>query len=160
MKIKVLLVFCILLFACTNNEQKEIVEEETVKEESVQEVQEVEERIMQLKIDEIEVEVDWEDNEAVKALNELVNDKELVIDMSMYGGFEQVGDIGVNLPNNDTQLTTEAGDIVLYSSDQLVIFYGSNSWSYTKLGHIKDKNVEELKELLGKSDVQVTLYLD
>ena len=75
----------------------------------------------------------------------------------MYGGFEQVGSIGTGLPRNDVQTTTAAGDIVLYSGNQLVIFYGSNSWSYTRLGKITDKDKDELKDLLGNGDVTVTI---
>lgn len=57
---------------------------------------------------------------------------------------------------NDEQITTEAGDIVLYAGDRIVIFYGSNSWAYTKLGHI-DQAQEEMKKLLGQEDVEIQL---
>ena len=77
--------------------------------------------------------------------------------MSMYGGFEQVGSIGTALPQNDVQTTTTAGDIVLYSGDQMVVFYGSNTWAYTRLGHITDKTQAELAELLSNGNVTVTL---
>ncbi|MBQ5564771.1 MAG: hypothetical protein IIT39_15465, partial [Clostridia bacterium] len=85
------------------------------------------------------VSVKWEDNESVNVLKELCRDQPLTISMSMYGGFEQVGSIGSDIPRNDVQTTTSSGDIVLYSGNQLVVFYGSNSWAYTKLGHITDK---------------------
>ena len=75
----------------------------------------------------------------------------------MYGGFEQVGDLGISLPRNDAQTTTGAGDIVLYSGNQVVIFYGSNSWAYTRLGRVADKSGEEMSELLGNGDVMITL---
>jgi len=75
----------------------------------------------------------------------------------MYGGFEQVGPIGQGLPSDDQQTTTQPGDIVLYSGDQIVIFYGSNSWAYTKLGHA-DLTEEELQGLLGNEDVTLTIY--
>ena len=78
----------------------------------------------------------------------------------MYGGFEQVGSIGSSLPTNDKQMTTTSGDIVLYSSNQIVIFYGSNSWSYTKLGKITNKTDDELSELLGNGNVSITLSLE
>lgn len=81
------------------------------------------------------------------------------IQMSMYGGFEQVGSLGTSLPREDEQTTIQAGDIVLYSGSQIVIFYGSNSWAYTRLGRITDKSAEELVELLGSKDVAVTLEL-
>ncbi len=110
-------------------------------------------------IDDTEVDVTWEDNESVDALKSLLESGEMTIGMSMYGGFEQVGSLGSSLPRNDVQTTTTAGDIVLYSSNQIVIFYGSNSWSYTRLGTIQDKTAEELSELLGNGDVTLTLML-
>ncbi len=113
---------------------------------------------MQMKIGETEVEVVWEDNESAAALKELARDG-LAIQMSMYGGFEQVGSIGKSLPREDRQTTTQAGDIVLYSGNQLVVFYGSNSWAYTRLGKIADKSASELSELLGGGDVTITLAL-
>jgi hypothetical protein len=61
------------------------------------------------------------------------------------------------LPSDDVQTTTQAGDIVLYSSNQVVVFYGSNSWAYTRLGHIVDKTTDELAELLGNGDVTITI---
>ena len=114
---------------------------------------------MRMKISETNVEVAWEDNESVEALKELARDG-LQIQMSMYGGFEQVGSIGKSLPREDYQTTTQAGDIVLYSGNQLVIFYGSNAWAYTRLGRIVDKTASELIELLGSGDVAVTLMLE
>ena len=111
---------------------------------------------MQMKIGETDVEVVWEDNESAAVLKELARDG-LIIQMSMYGGFEQVGSIGRSLPREDSQTTTQAGDIVLYSGNQLVVFYGSNSWAYTRLGKIADKSVSELSELLGSGDVIITL---
>lgn len=108
-------------------------------------------------IDETPVEVIWEDNESVEALEALVSEAPVTIEMSVYGGFEQVGSLGQSLPREDISITTGAGDIVLYSGDQIVIFYGSNSWEYTRLGHISDKSEEELTELLGNGDVTITI---
>ena len=108
-------------------------------------------------IDGIQVKVDWEDNESVAALRELVARNPLRIQMSMYGGFEQVGPLGTSLPRQDVQTHTDYGDIVLYSGNQLVIFHGSNSWAYTRLGHIRNLSQAELKEMLGHHDVTVTL---
>ena len=91
-----------------------------------------------LKIDGIEVDVIWTDNDSVRALKNLAKD-ELTINMNKQGGFEQVGSIGSTLPSSDTRITTNPGVIVLYSSNQIVLFYDSNTWSYTKLGHINPK---------------------
>ena len=110
-----------------------------------------------LKIDDMEVDVIWSDNDSVKALKNLAKDG-LTINMSKYGGFEQVGTIGSTLPSSDTRITTSPGDIVLYSSNQIVIFYDSNTWSYTKLDHI-NLSKSELTDLLGDEDVVVTIDL-
>jgi hypothetical protein len=111
-------------------------------------------------IGETEVEVEWEDNRSVEELKILCLSKPLEIRMSMYGGFEQVGPVGTELPSDDVQTVTQAGDIVLYDSNQIVVFYGSNSWAYTRLGHITDRSGEEMELLLGNGDVTVTFCLD
>ena len=108
---------------------------------------------MILKIGETEVPVTWEDNPSVDALKGLLP---LTIEMSMYGGFEQVGPIGQEIVSNDEQTKTEPGDIVLYSDDQIVIFYGNNSWAYTRLGHV-DLTQEEMTEMLAHGDVTITI---
>ena len=59
----------------------------------------------------------------------------------------------------DAQTTTTSGDIVLYSGNQLVVFYGSNSWAYTRLGRIPDQTPEQIKALLGSGDVTITLSM-
>ena len=111
---------------------------------------------MKMTIGETLVEVAWENNDSVKALKELAANS-LSVQMSMYGGFEQVGSIGSRLPRNDQQTVTESGDIVLYSGDQIVVFYGSNSWTYTRLGKITDKSADEMRELLSHGNVTITI---
>jgi hypothetical protein len=110
-----------------------------------------------MKINDEEVMVSWENNESVKALAELASETPLTINSSQYGGFEQVGSIGTTLPSNDVSTKTKPGDIVLYTSDSIVVFYGSNSWSYTRLGHIEDKSEDELRELLSGNNVVITI---
>lgn len=113
------------------------------------------EKNMKLLINEKEMDVSWEENESVEALKKLLP---LNIEMNKYGGFEQVGSLGTNLPSNDKRITTTSGDIVLYSSSQIVIFYESNTWEYTKLGHINmDKN--DLTSLLNSNNVTLSLLL-
>ena len=113
-----------------------------------------------LKINGQAVSVAWEDNESVTALRELAEEAPITIQMAMYGGFEQVGPIGTNLPRSDVQTTTEAGDIVLYSGNQIVVFYGSNSWAYTRLGHITDRDAEGMTALLSNGAVEITISLE
>lgn len=110
-----------------------------------------------LTIGDTPVQVEWENNESVSTLKELVINNPLTIQMSMYGGFEQVGAIGTDLPRDDEEITTEAGDIVLYSGNQISIFYGSNSWAYTRLGKITGKTAQVLTDLLGNGDVTITI---
>ena len=114
--------------------------------------------MLKMKIGETEVDVRWENNSSVDSLMKMVVSKPLTIKLSMYGGFEQVGSIGQSLPRNDTRITTSSGDIVLYSGNQVVVFYGSNSWAYTRLGHITNKTASEMKQLLGNGDVMLTIY--
>ena len=114
---------------------------------------------MQMFINGQPVNVEWDNNSSVQALKQLAASNKLTIQMSMYGGFEQVGAIGTSLPREDVQTTTKAGDIVLYSGNQIVVFYGSNSWAYTRLGHITDKTADELTELLGNGNVTLTLSM-
>lgn len=113
--------------------------------------------IMMMTINDTKVDVIWENNASVAELKELAADG-LTISMSMYGGFEQVGSIGKRITRDDKQTTTSAGDIVLYSGNQLVIFYGSNSWAYTRLGKI-NLTEKELTSLLSNGDVTITLNM-
>ena len=115
---------------------------------------------MKMTINGTAVKVDWENNASVKALAKMAGNGPVTIETEPYGGFEQVGSIGATLPSNDTDIRTKAGDIMLYTSSQMVIFYGSNSWAYTRLGRIADKSASELSALLGSGDVTITLTLE
>ncbi len=99
-----------------------------------------------------------EDNKAADTLVEMMQEDPVTIQMSDYAGFEKVGDLGTDLPTSNRQTTTQAGDIVLYQGNQIVIFYGSNSWSYTRLGRIDDLTGWETA--LGDGDVTVTFALE
>ena len=111
-----------------------------------------------LTLDSSDVDVYWMDNDSVKELKKLAKDG-LTIELHQYGGFEQVGSLESTIKSNDSSITTNAGDICLYQSNQIVFFYGSNTLSYTKLGHI-NLTKTELVELLGEEDtVTITLNL-
>ena len=99
-----------------------------------------------------------ESNAAVDAFVDMMREAPIAIQMSDYSGFEKVGSLGTSLPTSDSQTTTESGDIVLYNGNQIVIFYGSNSWSYTRLGRID--NLSGWKDALGSGDVTVTFSLE
>ena len=80
--------------------------------------------------------------------------------MSDYGGFEKVGALPQSFTTSNSQITTEPGDIMLYQGYNIVIFYGSNTWSYTPLGKIDGATVNELKQFLGSGSISLTLSLD
>lgn len=98
-----------------------------------------------------------EENSAVESLLGLMETAPLVIQMSDYSGFEKVGSLGTNLPTSNQQTTAQSGDIVLYNGNQIVIFYGTNSWSYTRLGKVDD--LTGWKKALGNGDVTVTFSI-
>jgi len=101
------------------------------------------------------------DNEAGNELKKrLTEEKEIELHLSEYGSFEKVGPLPWPLPTEDERITSEVGDIFLYQGDQITIFYGQNTWSYTRLGHILGMTQNELKEIFGVGDVTVKLFLD
>ncbi|MGL5259397.1 MAG: cyclophilin-like fold protein [Lachnospiraceae bacterium] len=98
--------------------------------------------------------VTLEENETSEAFMKQLESESISIAMQEYGGFEKVGTIEFELPRNDHQITTKAGDLVLYNGKQIVLFYGSNTWSYTKIGSID--LIDGLVEAVGKGDIVVT----
>ena len=100
------------------------------------------------------------DNSSAQALVELLQNGPLTIDMHDYANMEKVGPIGQSLPENNEQITTEPGDIILYLGDSLVIYYDTNSWNFTRIGKINDVTQEELLEAMGSGDVSVTFELE
>ena len=93
------------------------------------------------------------DNSSATAFYELLKKRAVTVDMHDYGSFEKVGSLGTSLPRNDSQITTEAGDIILYQGNQITIYYDTNSWNFTRLGKIDGTTQAELKKILGKGNV-------
>ncbi len=120
----------------------------------------VEENIMYIKIGNTTLTATLADNSATDALVERLKTNPVTIEMSDYGGWEKVGGLGFSLPTSNEQITAQPCEFVLYQGNQLVIFYGSNSWSYTRLGKLESVTPSELKEILGTDDVTVTLSFE
>jgi len=99
------------------------------------------------------------ENSSVDALKEALAEGPITVNMRDYGGMEKVGSLGMDLPRNDQQITTEAGDIILFQGSAFVIYYAPNSWNFTRLGRIDDVAAGELREILGDGNVTVTLSL-
>lgn len=100
------------------------------------------------------------DNNATRQLITELQKGSITIDMSEYGGFEMVGALPWTLPTENRQITTVPGDIMLYQGSNIVIFYGSNSWSYTPIGKIDDATAASVKEFLGSGSVRLTISAD
>ena len=117
-----------------------------------------EEENMKLYFNDIEIPVIWEDNQTVQELIEEAGKGDVVVQMSMYSDNEQVGSLGKSYTKNDEQITTHSGDIVLYSGDKIVVFYGSNSWAYTRLGKM---NIPEsdVTEILSNGDITLKITI-
>lgn len=117
--------------------------------------------VMYLYINNNKIEVTLAQNSAVTALIDILKQGDITYTANDYGGFEKVGSLGHTLPTENSQITTQAGDVILYSGNQIVLFYGSNSWSYTRLGKINGYSTAELRTLLGAGNgsIQVRISL-
>ena len=117
-----------------------------------------EKEYMKLYFNDTEIPVIWEDNQTVQELMEEAGKGDIVVQMSMYSDNEQVGSLEKSYTKNDEQITTHSGDIVLYSGDKIVAFYGSNSWAYTRLGKM---NLPEgdVTGLLSNGDITLKIVI-
>ena len=154
MKKRIAIMLCLAFVCCAGGCEKETVQSTVPSTET--EVQEEEAVTMKLYINDTEVPVVWENNAAVEALAAEAETGDIVVKMSMYGGNEQFGPLGKSYPASNRQVTTSNGDIVLFNNDQIVVFYGSNTWSYTKLGRMALPE-DEVTELLSNGDITLRL---
>ena len=99
------------------------------------------------------------DTDAARALAQRLQDGSVTVSLHAYGGFEKVGPLPWGLPASDEQTTAQPGDVMLYQGNQITVFTGSNSWAYTRLGHIEGATSESLLEILGDGDADVALSL-
>ena len=105
--------------------------------------------------------VTMEDNVGTRALIAALQTENIVYIAHDYGNFEKVGYIGQSFPTDNHQTTTSAGDLVLYGGDNICIFYGSNSWSYTRIGKLDGLSADEVRRFVkaGEGEVNITLSL-
>ena len=115
---------------------------------------------MKLTIGETVLTATLADNSSVKALEEKLKDGPIAIQMEDYARMEKVGNLPFHLPTNDQPITTKAGDLILYLGNSFVIYYAPNSWRFTRLGQIEGITAQELKKILGRGSVTVTLSLN
>lgn len=100
----------------------------------------------------------FEDNPSAEAFRDLLAQGPVTVEMDDYGGFEMVGPLGTTLTRSDEQITTQSGDVILYQGNQITIYYGTNTWSFTRLAKIDDPT--NLREKLGDGTVSVTFSLE
>jgi len=114
---------------------------------------------IKIKINDEAFDVKLENNSATQQLVKELEKGNITVNATEYGGFEKVGDLGLSLPATDENINTSPGDIVLYQGNQISLFYGSHSWSYTKLGKIENIDSNHLKEVLGSGNATLILSL-
>lgn len=100
----------------------------------------------------------FEDNPSAEEFLDLLAQGPVTVEMDDYGGFEKVGPLGTTLTRSDEQITTQSGDVILYQGNQITIYYGTNTWSFTRLAKIDDPT--NLREKLGDGTVSVTFSLE
>lgn len=101
------------------------------------------------------------DNSATQALVEKLQQAPVTVTLNSSGGFEIWGPLGFSLPTSNERINAQPGDVILYSGDNICIFYGTNSWTYTRLGKIDNMTASELTTFLkaGENNISVTLSL-
>ena len=99
------------------------------------------------------------DNAATRELVARLQEAPVTVTLNASGGFEIWGALGFSLPTSNEQMNAQPGDIVLYNGSNICMFYGTNSWSYTRLGKIDGLTESELGTFLkaGESNISVTL---
>lgn len=143
MKRIIIIVMLILVSGCSLNKKANDIE---VKESSDSM------NSVNIKINGREYNLNLEDNNTTK---ELLNILPLSISMNELNGNEKYYYLDNNLSTNSYNPSTiNKGDVMLYGSNCLVIFYKSfdTNYSYTKIGHID--NLDDL----GSDNVEVKIY--
>lgn len=97
--------------------------------------------------------VELENNTSAEAFYNRLKKDIITINAHDYGNFEKVGNLGFDLPRNDKYFETKAGDLILYQGNQITLYYDTNKYTFTKLGHVTNVDSIELKEILGSGDV-------
>lgn len=112
---------------------------------------------MEIQIDHQTFTAVFADTQAARELQDILQVHPVTLDLQAYGEFEAVGPLPQSLSADDRQITAGPGDIMLYQSSQIVMFYGENTWSYTPLGKVT--NTTEWSDALKHAHVQVVLRL-
>lgn len=115
--------------------------------------------MINIQIGEHTLQAELADNSSAQAFAGLLAQGPVTVQMSDYGSFEKVGPLPTSLPENNEQITTEPGDLILYQGSSVTIYYDTNSWNFTRLGKVQGVTQEELREILGTGDVEAMFSL-
>jgi len=161
--LSLLTVLCLAFSACGSNDDEDVtpVEPQNI-------IQNVEQQTnTEIPMDKLLITIngktltaDFADNSSAKSLAEALAKSSITYQADDYGNFEKVGDLGQSFPNNDENITTEPGDIILYQGHNLCIYYAQNTWSFTRIAKIKGVSKDELKEFLSEGEITVTLSVE
>ena len=118
-------------------------------------------QLMYITIDGVTKTATLVDNAATQALVAKLQEASVNVMLNSSGGFEIWGALGFSLPTSNEQVNAQPGDIVLYNGSNICMFFGTNSWSYTRLGKIEGLSESDLRTFLkaGESNISVTLSL-
>ena len=114
-----------------------------------------EERLVYAHVGTEVLEIALAENSSAEALLELLKKGDVTVEMEDYGDFEKTGNLGATLPTNDERFTTGPGDVILYLGQKIVIYYATNTWSFTRLGKVRGLSEQALRQILGEGDVTV-----
>jgi len=115
---------------------------------------------IKIKIREHILTVELVNNSTTIELKNRLKKGSITLNMKDYGNMEKVGDFDKSLPTNNEQISTDAGDVILYQGKSFVIYYDKNNWNLTRIGKVKNISKEELRKILGKGDIKIELYLE
>ncbi len=133
------------MMACGSDDAAEVIAQTTTK--------------MNITIDGVTQSVTLADTQAAQELAARLQDGPVTVTLNDNGGFEIWGALGFSLTSSNQQITALPGDVILYGGSNICIFYGSNSYSYTRLGKIDGLSADELRTFLkgGQRNISVTL---
>lgn len=116
--------------------------------------------MINLQIGEHNLTAELANNSSAQAFAELLAQGPVTVQMHDYGSMEKVGNLPTSLPENNQQINTEPGDLILYQGNSITVYYDTNNWSLTRLGKVQDITQQELKNILGEGDVEITFSID
>ena len=146
---KIILLLAAMFFVCCSNEENEVMAQTMTQK-------------LHITIGGVTKTATMVDNATTQELATRLQQAPVTVTLNSSGGFEIWGALGFSLTTSNEQVNAQPGDIVLYNGSNICMFYGTNSWSYTRLGHIDGLSESELRTFLhaGESNISVTLSLE